>query len=139
MDLDAGVLGELQYMRDSIEALMRDTVRIERKTGQSDPDPDTLEVTDTWELIHEGKARVQRPGRSDETDRIAGDHQFGISQPDVQLPITVTGPAKDDRVTVIAIGPHTDPELLGAVMTVIYIPRKSHATKRVLQCAEVTT
>ena len=116
--------------------MMRDTVLVERQTGTT-PDTVTLEEVGTWATVHTGSARVQRPG-TQPSETVAGEIEFGVATVLVQLPLSVTGIKRNDRVTVTALGPDSDPDLLDLVATVKANLTKSHPTKRTLVCEEVT-
>ena len=116
---------------------MRDTVRVERDTGAVTRDPTTLEEVPVWATVHEGPGRVQRPG-TQPSETVAGEIEFGVSTVLVQLPLSAAGIKRDHRVTVTAVGPQSDPDLLGLVATVKANLTKSHPTKRTLVCEEVT-
>ena len=116
---------------------MRDTVRVERDTGAVTQDPTTLEEVPVWATVHAGPGRVQRPG-TQPNDTVAGEIEFGVSTVLVQLPLSAAGIKRDHRVTVTAVGPQSDPDLLGLVATVKANLTKSHPTKRTLVCEEVT-
>ena len=70
---------------------------------------------------------------------VVGEREFGVNALTAQLPLTSLGVKRGDRVEVTAIGPLTDPDLLGAVATVKVNLTKTHATKRTLVCEEVTS
>ena len=129
----AAVLPEL---RRHAESLMQDTVRVDHQTGTT-VDPTTLEEVPVWATVHTGPARVQRPG-TQPSETVAGEIEFGVSTVLVQLPLSAAGIKRDHRVTVTAVGPESDPDLLGLVATVKANLTKSHPTKRTLVCEEVT-
>ena len=137
MSLGADVAAALPEFRVLAESLMTDTVRLERVTGSA-PDPDTLEMTDTYATVYEGKGRVQRSGQLSPHEAVAGEVEFGVNALMVQLPLSASGIRKNDRVTVVAVDPVSDPDLLGLVATVQANLTKTHATKRTLVCEEVT-
>jgi len=126
----------LPELRAHAESMMADTIRVERQTGTTQ-DPVTLEDVATWATVHEGPGRVQRPGNQP-AETVAGEVEFGVSTVLVQLPLSVTGVKRDHRVTVTALGPLSDPDLLGVVATVKANLTKSHPTKRTLVCEEVS-
>jgi len=117
---------------------MVDTVRIERDLGTTTLDPVTLEEVPDWALVHEGKGRVQRPGQLSPSERVVGGVEFGINALLVQMPLSVVGVKKGHRATVVALGPDSDPDLLGLVATVQANLTKTHPTKRTLVCEEVS-
>jgi len=134
-DTVAAALGE---MRSLAVELMADTIRVERATGTQTMDPDTLEMVDALETVHEGLGRVQRSGQLSPHESVSGEVEFGVNALMVQLPLSASGIRKNDRVTVTAVGPVSDPDMLGLVATVQANLTKSHATKRTLVCEEVT-
>ena len=123
--------------RAAAESLMTDVVRLERVTGQA-PDPDTLEMVDTFETVYEGKGRVQRSGQLSPSERVSGEVEFGINALLVQLPLSAVGIKKGCRAKVVAVAPGSDPDLLGVTATVAANLTKSHPTKRTLVCEEVS-
>ena len=138
----ARVLPELQA---HAESMMVDACRIERRAvdENGEPvrvmDPETLAYVDSWETVYEGKARVQRPGTTSDHAADAGEFQYGVESVLVQLPLSVTGVKRSHRATVTAIGPLSDPDLLGLVATVRANLTKTHPTKRTLVCEEVSS
>jgi len=137
MTFGADIAAALPELRAHAESLMTDTVRLERVTG-STPDPVTLEMVDTYETVYEGEGRVQRSGQLSPHESVAGEVEFGVNALMVQLPLSASGIKKNDRVTVVAVDPVSDPDLLGLVATVRANLTKTHATKRTLVCEEVT-
>ena len=131
----AAVLPEL---RAQAESMMRDTIRVERDNGGFTRDPVTLEDTPTFDTIYDGSGRVQRSGQLSPHETVAGEVEFGVNALMVQLPLSALGIRKGDRVTVTAVGPVSDPDLLGLKATVQANLVKSHATKRTLVCEEVS-
>ena len=131
------IAAALPELRAHAESLMRDTVLIQRQTGVTQ-DPVTLEETPTYSTVYSGKARVQRPGNQP-TDLVAGEVEFGIEPVMIQAPLTATGIQRNHRVSVTALGPESDPDLLGMVATVKANLTKSHPTKRTLVCEEVAS
>lgn len=123
--------------RRAAEALMVDTVTVERQTGTT-MDPNTLAEVPVLTEIYEGRGRVQRPGGSAARDDVSGATEFGLSTVLVQLPLSATGVLRGDRVSVTAIGATTDPDLFGLVATVQTNLTKTHPTKRTLVCEEVS-
>ena len=124
--------------RAMAESLMRDTVLVERANGGVTTDPTTLEETPTYDSVLTGPGRVQRSGQLTPQEQVAGEVEFGVNALIVQLPLSAEGIRKGDRVTVTAVGPMSDPDLLGLVATVQANLTKCHPTKRTLVCEEVT-
>ena len=135
--LGEAISAALPELRAQAESMMADTVLVERANGGVTTDPVTLEETPTYDTVHTGPGRVQRPG-TQPSETVAGEVEFGVSLVYVQLPLSVTGIRRNDRVTVMALGPDSDPDLLGLVATVQANLTKSHPTKRTLVCEEVT-
>ena len=132
----AAVLPEL---RAHAESIMTDTIRLEHVTGtEPEPDPVTLETVYIYETVYEGKGRVQRSGQLSPHESVAGEVEFGVNALMVQLPLSASGIKKGDRVTVVAVGSVSDPDMAGLVATVQANLTKTHATKRTLVCEEVT-
>ena len=128
----------LPELRAQAESMMRDTVRVERETGTTTPDPVTLEEVPVFALVLESKGRVQRSGQLSPRETVAGEVEFGVNALMVQLPLSAAGIKKGDRLTVTAIDAASDPDLLGLVATVQANLTKSHPTKRTLVCEEVS-
>lgn len=139
------IAAALPLLRAEAEALMVDAVLIEARVldENGEPvrvmDPETLAYVDSWETVYEGKARVQRPGTTSDHAADAGEFQYGVESVLVQLPLTAAGAKRSHRVTVTAIGPLSDPDLLGLVATVRANLTKTHPTKRTLVCEEVSS
>lgn len=127
----------LPELRAHAESMMRDTVRVERETGTTKPDPVTLEEVPVFALIHEGKGRVQRSGQLSPRELVAGEIEFGVNALLVQLPLSASGIKKGDWVTVVAVDAVSDPDLIGLTATVQANLTKSQPTKRTLVCEEV--
>ena len=138
MTLGDAIADALPRLRAQAESMMDDTVVVERPTGKSAPDPVTLKQVPTFVAVYEGKARIQRPNSSTAQEVVAGGEEFGLSAVTAQLPFSAVGIKKGHRLRVTAVGPLTDPDLLGLVATVQANRTKTHATKRTLICEEVT-
>lgn len=136
--LNDAVAAELPYLRREAESLMVDALLVEHPTGETTIDGDSLEEVPVYEDIYSGKGRVQRPGSLSPREDVAGGFEFGIRAIIAQLPLSATGIVQGDRVTVTAVGPLTDPDLIGLVATVGANLTKTHPTKRTLVCEEVS-
>ena len=130
----AAVLPEL---RAQAESLMQDECTVDRATGETTLDPVTLEEVPVFAPVYSGKCRIQRADHQP-SDIVSGQVEFGISTVFAQLPLSATGIKRGDVVTVTAIDPTTDPDLLGMVAAVRANMTKTHPTKRTLVCEEVT-
>lgn len=128
------VAATIPIMREQAESLMLDRCRIDRAASSFD-EVQQKTVT-TWASVH-----VNAPCTVD--DEPAGARTLVTDQaaspdgPSVYLPVARTGIKPDDRVTITAIGPETDPALLGAVLWVTSDDTQSHAVERHLTCRRV--
>ena len=136
MSLNDDIAAELPGLRAEAESLMQDTLTVERPDGTT-IDPDTLAEVLAFVSVYTGKGRIQRPGSLAPHDVVAGGYEFDERALLTQLPLSATGIVSGDRVTVTAVGPLTDPDLLGLVATVQANLTKTHPTKRTLVCEEV--
>lgn len=132
------IAAALPELRAHAESLMVDAVLVERPDGTT-LDPDSLEEVPEFTSVASSQARVQRPAALSPRESLSGGFEFGVNTVLVQLPLSVTGVSKGDRVTVTALGPTTDPDLLGMVATVRANLTKTHPTKRTLVCEEVSS
>ena len=105
--------------------------------GTTSPDPVTLEETPDYEPVYTGPGRVQRTGALSSQDPVVAGFEFTVAPVLVQLPLSATGIVDGDRVTVTAVGPLSDPDLQGLVVTVRANLTKTHPTKRTLVCEGV--
>jgi hypothetical protein len=137
VSLNDAIAAELPALRREAESLMVDTVTVEAPNGTA-LDPDTLEEVPAWTPVYEGPGRVQRPGALSPRDDVAGGYEFGVKAILAQLPLSASGITAGARVTVTALGPLSDPDLLGLVATVQANLTKTHPTKRTLVCEEVS-
>jgi hypothetical protein len=137
VSLHDAIAGALPGLRAEAEALMVDTVTVDRATGDTTPDPVTLEDVPVFVPVWSGKARVQRSGALSPRDDVAGGFEFPVDSLIVQAPLAAVGIVSGDRLTVTAVGVISDPDLVGKVATVKGNLSKTHATKRTLVCEEV--
>ena len=136
--LGEDVAAALPEFRAHAESLMVDECRIERQSGTT-LDPATLEVVPTYTPIAmEQKCRVQRFRGQGKSDVDAGGYDFGTAVLLLQVPLSVRGVRRDDRLTVTAVDPISDPELVGVVASIREDLTKTHGTKRLLLCEEVS-
>lgn len=140
------IAAALPELRAHAESLMVDSCTIARRrldeSGEPvrEMDPVTLELTDVWDEVYAGRCRVQRPGAvmvGSEPD--VGGAEYSVEVVHVQVPLSVLGVKADDRVTVTAVGAASDPDSVGMVLSVRVNRHKTHATKRVLVCEEVSS
>lgn len=131
------VAAALPDFRAHAESLMVDTVFVEVLTDEVDTDPVTLVETPVWAEVYAGPGRVQRPGALSPREQVNGAYEFGIKSLLAQLPLSAVGIQRGMRVTVTAVGPLTDLDLLDVVATVQANLSKTHPSKRTLVCEEV--
>lgn len=136
--LGDSIAAALPELRAHAESLMVDTVLIEADTGDVTSDPVTLEDVPVYAEVYAGMGRIQRTGALSSRDDVTGDFEFGVDAVLVQVPLSATGVKRGHRVTVTALGPQSDPDLLGLVATVQANLTKTHPTKRTLVCEEVS-
>ena len=122
--------------RAAAEAIMQDTGRIRRQTGTTQ-DVTTLAEVPTYSTIWTGSCRVQRSGALSPQESSPGGYEFGVNSVIAQLPIAATGMKRGDVFDVTAVGPVSDPTLVGLTATVEADLSKTHATKRTLICEQV--
>lgn len=131
------IAAELPYLRAEAESLMVDTLLVEVLTGNTTTDPVTLAEVPEWAEVYAGPGRIQRPGALSPREQVSGAYEFGVKSLLAQLPLSAVGIERGMRVTVTAVGPLTDLDLLDVVATVQANLSKTHPTKRTLVCEEV--
>lgn len=136
------IAAALPELRAQAESMMVDTCRVRRLDTDtpSVPDPDTLALVPNYlaDDIYAGPCRIQRPGALSPREQVSGGFEFDVRAVIAQLPLSATDIASGDHVEVTAIGPLTDPDLMGLVATVQANLAKTHPTKRTLVCQEVS-
>lgn len=138
--LERDVAAALPELRAHAESLMVDSCVIDTLTG-SEPSPTPpFEMVDTYSApVYSGRCRVQRPGSSvGNAESVVGEREFGVQTVHIQLPLSVAGVKRGDRVRVTGVG-SGDPDLSGLVVTVKANLSKTHPTKRTLVCEEVSS
>nr|DAL14415.1 MAG TPA_asm: head closure knob [Caudoviricetes sp.] len=140
------IAAALPELRAHALSLMVDSCTITRRRLDEDGepvremDPVTLELTDVWDEVWAGRCRVQRPGAvMVGREPVVGGAEYNVETVHVQVPLSVLGVKADDRVTVTAVGAISDPDSVGMVLSVRVNQHKTHATKRVLVCEEVSS
>lgn len=113
---------------------MVDACTIRRRTGET-VDQNSGEITPTYDLVYEGKCRVQQQTATAGAED-AGEAYLLMVRLEVQLPIAVAGIEPDDEVTVTA---SQDPDLLDRVFTVRDLFHKTDATARRIGVVERTS
>lgn len=82
-----------------------------------------------------GKCRVQQT-RGESTQEDAGEDFFRLLRLELQLPISVIGLELHDEVTITAVGPGRDQDLVGRVFLIRDLMHKTDATARRPQITE---
>lgn len=119
--------------RAAAERTMADTCRIEYVTGTV-WDEGTGTSTPTYATRYEGKCRTQTTLTA-ESQQSAGEREWTIQSLTVSVPVSVTGVAVGDRVTITSTA--LDLDLVDRVFTVVGLAHKTHMTARRLQVEEV--
>lgn len=131
------IAAALPELRAHAESLMVDALLVEVLTGDVTTDPVTLEEVPEWAEVYAGPGRVQRPGALSPREQVNGAYEFGVKSLLAQLPLSAVGIQRGMRVTVVAVGPLTDVDLVDVVATVQANLSKTHPVKRTLVCEEV--
>jgi hypothetical protein len=121
--------------RLAAEANMVDACTIQRVTGTSTNDT-TGVVTITYLPIYSGKCRVQQSVPVSKPADVGQAHVW-LQRLELQVPMSVTGIASDDLVTITAS--LLDADLVGRTFRVRELGHKSHMTARRVQLEEVTS
>lgn len=115
------------------ESLMQDTCTITRKTGEV---VSGGVITPTYVQIYTGNCRIQARRVESQGSNVGEAYRL-IERLELQLPVTVTGLAEGDVVTVTASA--LDPDLLGRVFAIRGVTAKTHLTYRRAELIEVTS
>jgi len=110
--------------RAMAEVRMQDTCTIRRPTGDETTDPNTGEITPTYETLYQGKCRIQQQAMQAQ-QQDAGEAYLLMVRLEVHLPITVTGLQPDDEVLVTTS--ISDPDLPDRTF---YIRDLAHASEK---------
>lgn len=121
--------------RQFAEEQMLDAVLIRRRTSET-TDPDTGVVSPVWTIIYGGKAKIQQRSASASNENL-GEAQRLSLQLEVHVPISETGPAADDQITVTAAS--LDTALIGRVFILRGEAHKTFATARRFTAEELTS
>lgn len=105
------------------EVRMADACTIRRPTGET-TDPNTGQITPTFDVLYQGKCRVQQQAMQAQ-QQDAGEAYLLMVRLEVHLPIAVTGLQPDDQVEITASV--TDPDLPGRTF---YIRDLAHAADK---------
>lgn len=121
--------------RVAAEAGMVDACTIRRVTGTVRDDHSGV-ITPVFASVYAGKCRVQSARALAQQHDVGEDHQL-LLRLDLQLPITVTGLAVADEVTITEAS--SDADLVGRVFLIRDLFHKTDATARRVQVTERTT
>lgn len=121
--------------RRAAERLMVDACTITRESTRS-TNVDSGITSKATAQLYTGKCRVQQPGRMARPELVA-EAQLYQQLIDVQVPMTVTGLAVGDVVTITASA--LDPDLVGRRFWIKDLAHKTHMTARRVGCEEVTS
>lgn len=102
---------------------MVDACTIRRRNGET-TNPNTGEITPTYDLLYQGKCRVQQQAMQAQ-QQDAGQAYLLMVRLEVHLPIAVTGLQPDDEVQITTS--ITDPDLPGRTF---YIRDLAHASEK---------
>ncbi len=119
-------------------ALMVDTCTVQRRpNGPTDPtNTETGVVTPAYTTIYTGVCKVrQRAGVA--RPATVGEAEIFLSRLELHVPVTVTGIASDDQVTITASA--HDPDLVGRKFKVRELAHKSFPSARRYSIIEVTS
>lgn len=121
--------------RRAAERLMVDECVIRRRSGET-TDPNSGVITPTYGELYTGKCRVQQRQAAGQEQNV-GEAFVLVTRYEVQLPMSVTGLAEGDQITITASA--LDPDLVDRVFTVRDVAAKSHLTARRVGVTEVTS
>lgn len=125
--------------RVKAEEGMVDTCTIRRPTGEA-TDPDSGEVVKTYvnpDPYTGQKCRVQQNLAQAEQHDVGENYELKLRL-SVQLPMAVVGLRVGDEITITAVGPGRDPDLLGRAFLVRELFHKTDATARRVGVTERT-
>lgn len=123
--LDASTMADA---RARAEELMTDTCVIERATGRNTQDPVTGSKVPGYATILTSICKLQMPTAIARPQEVGGRTAFMIRL-ELHLPASTSVTIHaEDRVTVSAVGPLSDPNLVGRTFRVVGPPAKSLAT-----------
>lgn len=130
----SSLLGTLHRGRATAERLMADACVITRPGGEPTFNEDTLQYeAPEATKVYEGRCRVQVGGTLAQAPE-AGGRVYTVQRAQVSVPMSVTGVAVDDVLTVTSAA--HDPDLVGARFRVQSLFHKTYATARRLEVEE---
>jgi len=111
--------------RAAAERLMTDRCVIRRPTGETETDPDTLEVVPVYDVVYDGVCKMQTYEAHEATPDVAGATQV-VQRSTLHLPVGSYRTAPGDVALMTAA---VDPLLEGKAFRLVQeYPVKSHAT-----------
>ena len=129
--LGSALGGTVPRMRAQAESMMTDTCTIARLTTVWNEALQKSETT--WAPIHTSlTCWVEVP--SVNAQALLTAEVVTPETPTVHLPVDTTDVEPDDRVTVTAVGPVSDPGLVDAVLWVTHSLAQTFAVERLLVC-----
>jgi hypothetical protein len=111
-----------------------DTCTIQRVTAGGTTDPVTGYPTQAYTQLYSGTCRVQQHQATADGKNIGEDEVF-LLRVEVQLPMSVTGLAVGDLITIVT---SLDADLPGRVFRIHDLAHKTEASARRVQCIERT-
>jgi hypothetical protein len=131
--------GAVTRGRRAAEALMVDTCTVHAPGDGSTIDEETGAVVPTLgDLLYSGRCRVRMPAAA-EDEVTSGGSERTVSDFMVSLPLLESaGIPIGAVVTLTALGPNSDPDLAGSVLTYVApMSKQTHPTARRMRCREV--
>ena len=124
--------------RAAAEALMTDTVVVRYVTGQSDPDPISGSMTDTYTDRFTSKCKVQTRNLVARDAEVGGRTATSV-RVELHLPVDAPAVSVGDVCEITAVSDLSDLQLLGRKFRVVAPVGKSFATARRLEVEEVVS
>lgn len=124
----------LARARTAAARLMVDACTVRRVTSSA-TDQDTGVVTPTYTTVYTGACKVQQPAPASGPS-VVGEAEVFVGQLQLHIPVTATGPAPDDLVTITACV--HDADLVGRAFHLRGPAHKSFASARRFPMVEVS-
>jgi hypothetical protein len=134
------VRAELPFLRAQAESLMTDTFAAYSPNGTTEDADDFQTTAFATETPTIGKIQASALQQSDTGTRYVrvGTVDRPVVSGGLHIPIAAAPPKPGWEYQCTAIGPTSDPSLLGRRWRVVDAPAKTHATARRLDVVEVT-
>lgn len=130
MTLGADIAAALPELRAQAESLHTDTFTVYRATGEKTQDPVTLVESDVFATVLADVAGKLQTGQAQPNDTQAAGQNVVESGMFWHTSVNTLGVLTDDVVECTAVGPLSDPELVGRRVRVTGPFLKSLATAR---------